>query len=254
MSGAPSVSVIVVTRDRPALLADALASVAAQRRVSPLEVRIGDDGGGSAASVAESLVQLQVTLLPLGCGQPGMARNAAAAGAEGELLAFLDDDDRWHADHLAGLIEPFRDASVGFAWRDCDVMREEVTEHGERRVLGTRRIARDWDDALMRSDDYLPPSTWAMRRSVFESLGGFDDAFRYSEDWDLVLRAAAVTRVVRVPGVTVEVRLRAEGNTSAEFTPERYACLERLARRHGFATPPPKTFWEVAETVGEVVS
>lgn len=254
MSAAPSVSVIVVTRDRPALLADALASVAAQRPAAPLEIRIGDDGGGSAAPVAESLVQLQVTLLPLAYGQPGQARNAAAAGAEGDVLAFLDDDDLWRPDHLAGLAEAFRDPGVGFAWRDCLVLREEVTARGERLVLGARRIARDWEDALMRSDDYLPPSAWAMRRSVFESLGGFDASFRYSEDWDLVLRAASVTRLVRVPGVTVEVRLRAEGNISAEFTPERLDCLERLARRHGFATPPPKTFWEVAEAVGEEVA
>ena len=39
----PTVTVIVVTRDRPALLADALASIAAQKR-APLEVRIADDG------------------------------------------------------------------------------------------------------------------------------------------------------------------------------------------------------------------
>ena len=48
----------------------------------------------------------------------------------------------------------------------------------------------------------------------------------------------------------VEVRLRDVGNTSADLTPERLACLQRLAERHGFATPPPKTFWEVACTVG----
>jgi GT2 family glycosyltransferase len=106
----------------------------------------------------------------------------------------------------------------------------------------------------MRSDDFLPPSGWGVRRSVFESLGGFDDTFRYSEDWDFVLRAAAMTRCVRVPGVTVEVRLRESGNASAEFTPERLDCLARLAERHGFAVPPPKTFWEVAESVGKGVA
>jgi GT2 family glycosyltransferase len=103
----------------------------------------------------------------------------------------------------------------------------------------------------MRSNDFLPPSSWGVRRSVFESLGGFDDAFRYSEDWDFVLRAAPRTRVRRVPGTTVEVRLREHGNASSDLTPERLDCLRRLAERHGFATPPPKTFWEVALAVGE---
>ena len=91
---APSVSVIVVTRDRPALLADALAGVVAQRP-GPLEVRVGDDGTQTITHVVESLPLLEVTVVPLACGQAGAARNAAAADARGEVLAFLDDDDVW---------------------------------------------------------------------------------------------------------------------------------------------------------------
>jgi len=108
----------------------------------------------------------------------------------------------------------------------------------------------------MRSDDYLPPSAWGIRRDLFQRLGGFDPSFRYSEDWDLALRAAAVTRVRRVPGVTVEVRLRVgqgtdgPANASGAFDAERLDCLRRLAERHGFPTPEPKTFWEVAMVVG----
>lgn len=250
MRPSPTVSVIVVTRERPRLLADALASVVAQRP-APLEIRIGDDGGGTAAPAAEAVVLLELTLLPLSCHQPGAARNAAAAGAHGDVLAFLDDDDLWLPGHLEGLVSAFADPDVGFAWRDSRVVREQVGPDGARTVLDRRRLARDWDDALMRSDDYLPPSAWGVRRSLFEALGGFDESFRYSEDWDFVLRAEQRTRVRRVPGTTVEVRLRERGNVSADFTPERLDCLRRLAERHGFATPPPKTFWEVALAVGE---
>ena len=241
---------IVVTRDRPALLADALASVVAQQP-PPLEVRVGDDGGGRSAGVGEGFPLLQLTWLPLDCGAPGAARNEAAAGARGDVLAFLDDDDRWRTGHLAGLAQAFEDPAVGFAWRDSEVLREQVGPSGERRVLERRTLAREWDDALMRSDDYLPPSAWGVRRSLFESLGGFDASFRFSEDWDFVLRAQRVTRVRRIRGLTTEVRLRESGNASADFGPERLDCLRRLAERHGFATPPPKTFWEVALAVGQ---
>jgi len=259
---APSVSVIVVTRDRPRLLADALGSVVAQSP-PPLELRVGDDGGGSAAAVVESLALLEVTLLPLGCGHAGAARNAAAAGARGDLLAFLDDDDLWKPGHLAGLLNAFHDPAVGFAWRDCDIVREHLRPDGARVPIERRTLARDWDEVLMRRDDYLPPSSWGVRRDVFMALGGFDEAFRYSEDWDFALRAAGATRVRRVPGVTVEVRLRdvapdvAGGaashaaNASASFNLERLDCLRRLAERHGFDTPVPKTFWEVALALSE---
>jgi len=249
MTTLPSVSVLVVTRDRPALLADALDSVVAQDP-HPLEVRVGDDGGGGSAPVGEQFPLLELTWLSLVCGQAGAARNAAAAGARGDVLAFLDDDDRWRPTHLAGLAAAFRDPAVGFAWRDSEVVRERLTPEGGRVDLERRTLARDWDDAVMRSDDYLPPSAWGVRRSLFESLGGFDASFRFSEDWDFVLRAARVTRLQRVPGLTVEVRLRDSGNASSDFGSERLDCLQRLAERHGFATPSPKTFWEVALAVG----
>ena len=245
---APTVSVIVVTRDRPALLADALASVAAQRP-APLEVRLADDGDGSAAPVAEALPLLELTLVHPGAGRAATARNAAARGARGEVLAFLDDDDRWLPGHLAGLAGAFADPAVGFAWRDSRVVRERVTGEGAREELEAVTLAADWDEHWMRTNDYLPPSAWGVRRTLFEALGGFDESFASSEDWDFVLRAAAASRVARVPGVTVEIRVREQGNASADFGPARRACLDQLAARHGLPALEPRTFWEVARAM-----
>lgn len=242
---APTVSVIVTTRDRPALLADALASVAAQSR-APLEVRVADDGEIAAVDALPSLPLLELTAIVVRAGQPGAARNAAARGARGDVLAFLDDDDLWRPDHLAGLVQAFADPEVGFAWRDALVVRERVGEDGVREPLESAMLAADWDEDRMRTDDYLPPSAWGVRRELFAQLGGFDESFASSEDWDFALRAARVTRVRRVPGVTVEVRMREGGNASADFGALRRECLGRLAARHGLPPLSPKTFWEVA--------
>jgi glycosyltransferase involved in cell wall biosynthesis len=247
---APSVSVIVTTRDRPALLADALRDVAAQS-LPALEVRLADDGETPAADALPELPLLELTAIEARAGQPGGARNAAARGARGDVLAFLDDDDRWAADHLAGLAAAFADPATDFAWRDCRIVRERLGPGGGREALETVTIARDWDDSMMRVNDYLPPSAWGVRRDFFESLGGFDESYRFSEDWDFLLRARARTVPRRVPGVTVEVRLRESGNASADFGPERLACLERLAARHGLPALEPRTFWEVARALGD---
>ncbi len=241
----PSVSIVLATCDRPQLLRDALAGIAAQTR-RPLEVRIADDGEVPAHGAADALLDLEVTVLPMTARQPGAARNAAAAGARGELLAFLDDDDRWEPDHLALLTTAFADEAVEFAFTDWAAVREELAADGTRRELERVAVALDWDAERMRRDDHIPPSTWAVRRALFERLGGFDERFRFSEDWDLLLRAEALTTPRRVPVSTVEVRLRPRGNASADFGAERLDCLARLARRHGFAVPEPKTFWEVA--------
>jgi glycosyltransferase involved in cell wall biosynthesis len=246
--GVPTVTVVVVTRDRPRLLAEALASVAEQSP-PPLEVRIGNDGEADLGRALAALGGIAATVVRTGAGGAAAARNGAARGARGEALAFLDDDDRWLPGHLHGLAATLADPAVGLAFRDCAIIREQVEPGGARTELARRRIAHDWDEALMRSDDFIPPSAWLVRRALFERLGGFDESFRFSEDWDFLLRAAAHTTPRRAPGATAEIRLRATGNASADFGAERLDCLRRLAARHGLRPIEPKTFWEVAETI-----
>lgn len=243
-----SISAILVTRDRPQLLADALRSVGAQM-VPPLEVRITDDGDRPLDPLALPGGLLQVTVIPGGDRQSAASRNRAARGATGEILAFLDDDDRWLPDHLAALGGAFDDPAVEVAYTDAAVVRERIERDGTRVPIARRDLARDWDPAVMRENDFIPPSALAIRRAFFEELGGFDPAFRYSEDWDLLLRAARRTTPRRVPGVSVEIRMRETGNASAVVNPERLACLARLAQRHDLPPLVPRTFWEVAAIV-----
>jgi glycosyltransferase involved in cell wall biosynthesis len=241
---APSVSVVVTTRDRQALLRRALASVAAQTR-APIEVRVADDGERPADVRELEGGSLELCVLPSVARQAAAARNLAAREARGEVLAFLDDDDRWERDHLEGLAAAFADPDVRLAYRDAAVVRESE----DLRELERREIARDWDPGWMRHDDYIAPSALAVRRSMFEHLGGFDESFRFSEDWDFLLRAAAETRPRRVPGVTALISIRESGNSSSDRGDERRQCLDRLSARHGLPALEIKTFWQVAESL-----
>jgi GT2 family glycosyltransferase len=248
MGSTPTLSVILATCDRPALVADALRSVAMQTR-PPIDVRIGDDGVTPAADAVEVPAGLPVTWVRTRAGCAAAARNLAAHGARGEVLAFLDDDDRWLPLHLERLASAFDDPAVELAYTDAVVVREQVDRAGARIELERRTLARGWDPQMMRVNDWIAPSAFAVRRSRFESLGGFDATFTMSEDWDFLLRAARHATPHRVAGVTVEVRMRESGNHSADFGPERRACLARLAARHGLPPLEPRTFWEVAEVL-----
>jgi hypothetical protein len=135
-------------------------------------------------------------------------------------------------------------------FRDGAVVRERLAPDGARHELARRVIARDWDPETMRTDDYVPPSALVIARPLFERLGGFDETMRFSEDWDLLLRAARLATPRRVPGVTVEIRMRDGGNLSAERGAERRACLDALSARHGLPVLEIRTFWEVAGSLG----
>lgn len=240
-----SFAVIIATCDRPTLLADALRSVERQHP-APTEVRIADEGESPVAGTLPELPLLALTILPSRARRAASARNLAARGAGAELLAFLDDDDRWLPGHLAALAEAFRDPAVEIAYTDVAVIREQIEADGSRTERERRVIARDWDPEMMRHNDYLPPSAWGVRRSLFERLNGFDESFAASEDWDFLLRAAGTTTPRRVPGLTVEVRMRDRGSLSQSDGPERQASLDRLAERHALAPLEIRTFWEVA--------
>ena len=245
-AAAPTISVVVTTRDRPALLHRALGSVAAQRR-APLEVLLVDDGDAPAPvhDLVDGLLELRV--LSCSARRAAAARNQAARVARGEVLAFLDDDDSWEPGHLEGLAAAFADPKVDLAYRDAAVVRESGTLEELERL----EIAREWDPEWMRHDDFIPPSALAVRRTLFERLGGFDESFAYSEDWDFLLRAAAHTRPRRVPGVTARISIRESGNSSSDRGLERRACLERLSARHRLPALEIKTFWQVAETLAQ---
>jgi len=238
-------AVVITTRNRPSLLADALRSVNEQS-LPPVEAVIANDWAQALELPVSSLGKMPVHVLQVDVRNPGAARNRAVAVTSAPWLAFLDDDDLWLPEHLAGLATAFARPETEVAYRDCAVIREEIGADGRRIERERRVIARDWDDGVMRKNDFVPPSATAVRRSVFERLRGFDESFACSEDWDFLLRAALSAQPLRVPGATAEIRLRPEGNASADAGPHRRASLDRLSARHGLPHLEIKTFWEVA--------
>lgn len=88
MSGEDGVSAVIVTRGRPALLAECLRSFAL---CPPDETLVGIDGDDPATAAAlAAFPGVRVLRLPRSCR--GEARNALAAAARNRWLCFLDDD------------------------------------------------------------------------------------------------------------------------------------------------------------------
>jgi glycosyltransferase involved in cell wall biosynthesis len=118
------------------------------------------------------------------------ARNTGVTVATGELLAFLDQDDLWHPEHLRALSQPLRDDPT-VVWSYCDF--DEIEAEGQ---LVTRRYLREHGvqhpkytlASCVERDLMVLPSASVLRRDAFEALGGFDETLRGYEDDDLYIR------------------------------------------------------------------
>lgn len=95
------------------------------------------------------------------------AVNEGAKRADGDLLAFLEDDDEWLPEKLAMQL-PLLDR--------FDLVTCNQREVGE-------------DGAFVRVSYYPTPSGWLMRRSTWERVGGLDETLAFHADTDWLGRA-----------------------------------------------------------------
>lgn len=206
LAAEPLVSVIVPTANRPALLADALASLAGQSYPHWEAVVVND--GGEALELPPSVAGKSTSIRLPERGGAARARNVALRAARGAVIAFLDDDDLWLPRHLEALIEGLRASGAAFAYTKS-VPVEERLEGGRRHEL-RRGFAYDYRYAreLLLVRSLMPPTTWGARREAFERCGGFDEALAWTEDWDMLLRLAALAPFHQVAEATAEIRVR----------------------------------------------
>jgi GT2 family glycosyltransferase len=192
-----SVSVVIATADRPGPLARCLAAVAAlDHPRDELEVLVVDDGG--SARLGPAAGGLPVRLLRGERGGPGSARNIGSVAAQGELLAFTDDDCRPDPGWLGALSAAARDSPAGtmLGGRTVNALTGNPFAEASQYIqdLVYAHFNRDPEHAR-----FFATNNLAVPRDAFLALGGFDVAtFPFaSEDRDLCDRWRASGRDLR---------------------------------------------------------
>ena len=221
------IAVIIPTYNRADMVCEAVDSALGQ--TTPGRVIVVDDG-----STDDTLERLKaygdaITVVAQENAERGAARNAGAARApDADLLLFLDADDVIRPGHLETLIElagRHAEASVvstGSLLVDRDLRPFEAYGH-------TRPGPVTLESFLMGRES-LPPGATALRRSVFDAVGGFSERrdLSGSEDWLLMAHALTHAPGRRGGSATAFIR-RHEGNTMANARSMRESML--LAHR-----------------------
>jgi hypothetical protein len=180
------VSVVLPTRERPALLAAALRSALGQAGVR-LEVVVVDDAPVPGALAIPELRDARVRLLAGGGGGVSRARNLGVDAAATPWIAFLDDDDVWAPDKLRRQLDAAAHADACLV--ACDVA--IVDEAGGFRELREAGDGRPLAELLTHANVIHTPSSVLVRRDAVLEAGGFDPELAMLADWDLWLSVTA---------------------------------------------------------------
>ncbi len=228
MEPTPTVSVILPTYNRAAMLAEAIASVRAQT-FADWELIVVDDGStDETEATVRALTREEPRLRYLRQPQGGVskARNAGIKATQGRYVAFLDDDDMYLPEKLALQVAHLTQRpGVGFVYGQ----NEWVTREGKSLGVHPQQPAGNLRELFEHCAVTL--QTVLCRRGLLTQAGGFDESLSIGEDYDLWLRLARLTKFEFMPRVLVRYRVHGANtcNDSIRLYEQRVIVLKRVS-------------------------
>jgi hypothetical protein len=235
VEGGPRVSVVVRTFNRPDLLREALASLAASHYRN-LEVVLVNDGGALPEVPHAYPFPLVRVDLPENRGRAAAA-GAGIDAATGDYVSFLDDDDLVAPEHFTTLVGAASAAGVCVVYSDAAVGIYEIGPDGWRCRERRLPYSRDFDPDFLLLDNYIPFNTLLVERAACAEVGPFDTDLPFFEDWDFLIRLSASCAFHHVRAVTCEYR-HFEGSEqilgrAPRQRPDFLAMKARVLAKHG---------------------
>lgn len=225
----PSFSVVIPLYNKADQITATLNSIVSQS-LTPHEVIVVDDGStdGSGERVAAHPAP-GISLIRQPNAGEGAARNAGAAAATGDWIAFIDADDLWRSEHLATLAEVIRaypDADlVGTASLAADVSSSESAAASPATGGSIKRL----DFFGQHDGSVFFSSSVAIRRSAFAATSGFG-RWSIGTDTEFWIRFA-LDHEIAVSTRQTSIYVRGNGGAMEQAAKEA-ASGRRTARSH----------------------
>jgi glycosyltransferase involved in cell wall biosynthesis len=184
------VSVVIPCYNQAHFLSEAIESVLSQS-YPRFEIVVVDDGStDNTSEVASSYPPEKVRLVRQENRGLSAARNAGLAESKGEYVVFLDADDRLLPDALEVGVREL-EAHPQCAFVSGHIRRIAADGSPLRtppQALHSAHLEGDHYARLLRYNYIWTPGSVMFRRTVFDSVGGFDPSVNATADWDLYLR------------------------------------------------------------------
>ncbi len=226
------ISIITITYNSAATLPRALESVRSQT-YGDIEHIIVD--GASTDGTKELIINYQLSILNSQSpkvrwisepdGGIYNALNKGIAMATGDVIGFLHSDDVLYSpDSIGQIAAAFESSGADVVYGDLEY------RHGD-------KVVRRWRSNAFRRGDlkygWMPPHpTVYVRREVYRQVGPYDEWFRISADYDMILRIFTAGYKTRyIPQVLVAMETGGASNRDAKArlskTQEDYIALKK---------------------------
>jgi glycosyltransferase involved in cell wall biosynthesis len=215
-SGAPKVSVIVPTFNRPGPLLEALRSILNQT-CQDFEIIVVNDAGLDVGEVVTALAPPgQIAYLRHTRNQDrAAARNTALRAARGKYVAYLDDDDLFYPDHLESLIALAESGGHQVVYSDAYRAVQKREGAGNHTVVRDLPHSSDFDYDQILVNNQIPLLCVLHERACVHQVGLFDESLGTHEDWDYWIRMSRRFRFAHLKKVTCEFRWCEDGSTTS---------------------------------------
>lgn len=213
----PFFSIIIPSRNRPALLQRALDSVRSQTFMNR-EILVIVDGSNDEYlkryrdmdTHSEDVVFLYLAHRHAGHGQ-SYSMNVGVDHSSGDYLCFLDDDDFWtddsyletaHASITASDIPVDLHYSNQKAFYSDGIQQTKAVWLEDLIPLISQASSNTGDsyfvntDFLLRSRGFAHLNCSIFSRAIYEAIGGMDESIRYENDRDVYIRAIDTANVI----------------------------------------------------------
>ncbi len=227
----PLVSVILATYNGYQYLEEVLLSIRNQT-YPHLEILIIDDASSDirVKQIIDGMIMQDNRIRYLRNAtnmERSWSKNFWAQQANGDFIAFVDDDDVWEKEKIDKQVQILQENdSVGIVGTYAIFMDEKDNIVGKTTHLKT--WTDDIHDSILLSNPFIHSSV-LIRKDIFLRAGWFPE-FNLCEDYDLWFRVLQITKGVNIPDFLVKYRMRSSGTTARNFYKMKWKTIQLVSR------------------------
>lgn len=242
----PFVSVIMPAYNARPYIGEAIRSVLDQDYPN-LELIVVDDGSSDGTADEARLFGERVRVYERTNGGPAAARNFGLSVAQGELIAFLDADDIWLPGKLAAQVSHLQaHPEIGMVFsRFLFWYPEPNGKFAPPRIPKMGAAASEivhehsgWIYCPLLYDSIVTIISVLIRRSVIETVGGFNEQLRTGEDYDYWLRVSRIVQATKLSKNFACYRIHPQSTTHvSRMVCNEYQVLKKNLQKYGLTGP-----------------